>query len=60
MLGFYQYAGTLLLSPVVAPISSLLTGPLNFAAMLTPAQLLRINPMEVFKIFFSIFNLLRP
>lgn len=60
VLGFYQYAGTLLLSPVVAPISSLLTGPLNFAAMLTPAQLLRINPMEVFKIFFSIFNLLRP
>ncbi len=60
VLSFYEYVGTLFLSPVVAPISSFFTGPLNLAALLSPAQLLRINPMEVFRIFFSIFNLIRP
>ena len=60
VLGFYEYIGTLLLSPVIAPISSFLTGPLNIAAMLSPAQLFKINPAEVFKLFFSVFNLIRP
>lgn len=60
VLGVYSYVGALLLSPVVAPISYLFTGPLNIAAMLSPAMLLKTNPADVFKIFFSIFNLIRP
>ena len=60
VLSVYTYAGTLLLSPVIAPVAALFGSPLNIASVLSPAMLLKTDPADVFRIFFSIFNLIRP